>query len=318
MSRSSDVHALAKKLATPLTLDLGVTDSEEVARLLAILEQLARLGEAATPAAPAVIPLAAVFGHERGAIDALTAMIPEIVARDFVEALRDPTRSGITAAALAAIASNAEGAVFEDPTLFPFLDVMRDTAVPGLIEHARGPHRALLLHPLGLLGTDDARSLAAIAAHVDDVDLDVRMGVARALAHFGDRGLPYLEQLIDGKERALGGINQAVVSSLARIGTKRAHAVLKKLSTKRGDIGRLAMDLPRLVAGQRTRVANKATAGAREAKRTRSANATEAAAEAKALEKVARQANRGASGTRAERKAAMKPRRAKTPAKKRT
>lgn len=291
------MDALAKKLATPLTEDLGIIDSREVERLQAILQQLAKLGEAATPAAAAVIPLAAVFDQDRDAIDALAAMIPEIVARDFVEALRDPARVEITAAALAAIVTETEGAVFEDPEPLPFLVALRDTALPVLVELVRGPHRARLLHALGLLGAGDDRSFAAIAAAVGDDDLEVRKAAASGLAHFGDRGVPHLEELLDDKDAKLGGINQAVVHSLAKIATKRAHAVLKKLSTKRGDIGRLAMDLPELVAGKRRRVANKATA--------------QRAPEAKALQKVARQATRGASGIRTARKAAMKPAKAK-------
>ncbi|MEZ4410244.1 MAG: hypothetical protein R3A52_27760 [Polyangiales bacterium] len=73
------------------------------------------------------------------------------------------------------------------------------------------------------------------------------------------------------------------MNRLARIATKRASAALKKLSTVRGDIGRLTVDMPRLVAS--ARAANQAAALARDAKRSKAADASEASAEAKSAPK---------------------------------
>jgi hypothetical protein len=269
--------------------------------------QLEKLGYPATPAAPAVIPLLGVLGHARGALDALRAMIPEIVARDFVAALESPTPA--TLAALEKVALLAAGPVFEDPDLPPFLDVMRDTGLPVLI--ALADKQSAVLHPLGLLGGGNKAVLPTLVALIDDADRETGMGVARGLAFFGDAAVAHLDGLIDMKNREPNGVNGAAVGSLARIGTKRALAVLKKVATMRGGVGRLAMDLPRLVASERTKVANRARSKVYEAKRTRSANLVDVEAEAKALEKTARQSNRGAGGIQAERKAAMKPRKSK-------
>lgn len=296
--------ALTKQLATSLTDDLGVTDSGEVERVLKVLAKLEKIGEAATPAAPAVIPLLGVLFHDEGGLRALRAMIPEIVARDFVAALESPTPA--TLAALAKVTTIAEGAVFEDPALPAFFEVMRDTALPRLI--ALADKHPEVLHPLGLLGAGDKAALAALVARAGHEDEDVRMGVAFGLGHFGDAAVAHLDGMIDMKNRSPGGVNSVAVSSLARIGTKRALAVLKKVSTMRGGVGRLAMDLPRLVATERTKVANRARSKVYEAKRTRSADLVEVEAEAKALESKARQLNRGAAKVQSERKAAMKPR----------
>src|SRR4051812_9014333 len=85
-----------------------------------VLENIAKLGEEATPAAAVVIPmLTHRFRPREAACKALEAMIPEIVAREFVDALRDPRQREATAEALLELVEECEGAIFEQPRIPP-------------------------------------------------------------------------------------------------------------------------------------------------------------------------------------------------------
>jgi HEAT repeat protein len=193
------------------------------------------MGEAATPAASAVIPQ--LLEHVYEAYGALASMTPAVVAREMVSGLEDPK---LRAQMLECFHKLAVHGPSPNGVPRAFVEELREIAVEPLIAQLAHEkvRRSAVPFALGLVGANDDRAFATLVGLVDDKDHHVRWSTAHGLKYFGDRAVPHLEKLLDD----FGEADTTAVRVLATIGTKPALAVLAKAAKRNDRVGRKAED----------------------------------------------------------------------------